>query len=131
MIITELRAMLDALDRMRDKVEAALQVAIGERGAIEPDRWISDTLDSSDQASLRDVMDFAEDYDPVEVVGLAEVRRLWAVRIPIAGTDGEIEGHEIETFDTKEKADAFAKSALEAEQPAAAQQPCSESDARE
>jgi hypothetical protein len=115
MIITELRAMLDALDRMRDKVEAALQVAIGERGTIEPDRWISDELgldDPCEKSSLSDAMDFAEDYDPVEVIGLAEVRRLWAVRIPIAGADGEIEGHEIETFDTKEKADAFAKSAL-------------------
>lgn len=55
------------------------------------------------------VEDNADCMVPVEVNGVAVVSQRFAVMIPISSNGEDVDGHEIEWFDTREAADAFVR----------------------
>ena len=60
--------------------------------------------DSADEL----VKDYADNWVPYEVCGISVTSQRFAVIFPI-GANGEVGGHEIEWFDTRDAADAFVR----------------------
>lgn len=106
----------NALDLHEDLIALAC-CRIAERSAITPDSFSADPEMVAADTTLTEAVECEDYLVPVEVTGWAIVRRVWAVRIPIGGDDGEVEGDEVMTFATKAEADAYVAAAL-AEPPA-------------
>lgn len=62
-----------------------------------------------------DVVDELESWGIAEVNGVAIVSQRFAVMVPLGNADGDIDGHEIEWFDTRDAAEAYVAEALSTE----------------
>lgn len=111
MTIAELDVIRERLLRALDVVEDASQSAIAGRSETQPDAYALAGDDVVSGAGLSEAMECCDMLAPVEVRGWAVVRRFWAVRVPIGGANGEIDGDDIMQFSTEAEADAFVASA--------------------
>jgi len=105
--VADLDALRERLTRALDAVEDMTRAMIGARGGTKPDAYGLVGEDIVAGTSLDEALEVAGHFDPIEVQGVAVVERFWAVRVPVADGNGDLEGTEIMRFPTQAAADAF------------------------
>lgn len=109
--VADLDALRERLTRALDAVEDMTSAMIGARAETQPDAYALAGDDVVSGTGLAEAIECCDMLAPVEVRGWTVVRRFWAVRVPIGGADGEIDGDDIMQFSTEAEAAAFVASA--------------------
>lgn len=111
MTLAELDVIRERLQRALDAVEHASHNVVAGRAETQPDAYALAGDDVVSGTGLAEAIECCDMLAPVEVRGWTVVRRFWAVRVPIGGADGEIDGDDIMQFSTEAEAAAFVASA--------------------
>lgn len=109
--VADLDVLRERLERALDAVEDMTRALIADRAGAQPDAYAAAGSDVTPGITMAEAVEDVDHLYPMEVTGWAIVRRCWAVRVPIADADGEIDGVEIMEFPTKAEAEAFVASA--------------------
>lgn len=111
MAIAELDTIRERLERALDAVEHMTRNLVAGRAAVQPDAYAIVGEDVVSGTTLAEAIETCDALAPVEVQGWAVVSRFWAVAVPIADSDGSLDGTEIMQFSTRADADAFVREA--------------------
>lgn len=105
--VAELDALRERLQRALDAVEDMTHSMISSRAGTQADAYAVVGDEIAPGASLDEALEVVDHLYPIEVQGVAVVERFWAVRVPVADGNGDLEGTEIMRFPTQAAADAF------------------------
>jgi len=105
--VAELDALRERLQRALDAVEDMTHSMISSRAGTQADAYAVVGDEIAPGASLDEALEVVDHLYPMEVQGVAVVERFWAVRVPIGGGNGDIEGTEIMRFPTEAAAKEY------------------------